>query len=87
MRYPSFNSRVRAIGLISSAVAVVAIAVTLLAADRNIGLGHSVTLAQQVFLLLAAAVLCFVQALPFLVHGHRSWRGTAQQIHKRPADM
>jgi len=63
------SARVRIIGLISSFVAVVALAVTLLAVNRNVGLGHSVVPAQVSFLL-AGAVLCFVQTLLFLLHGH-----------------
>jgi hypothetical protein len=74
------DSRVRIIGLVSSAVAVVALALTLLAANRNVEFGQSVTLAQQLFLLVAAGLLCVLQTLLFLVHVDRSQRGNCLAI-------
>jgi hypothetical protein len=81
-REPCLDSRVRIIGLVSSVVAVVALALTLLAANRNVEFGQSVTLAQQLFLLVAAGLLPVLQTLLFLVHVDRSRRGTAWQSDK-----
>ncbi len=62
-----------------------AVAVTLLAANRNVGHGHSVTPVQQAFLRLAATVTLF-RANSALA-GASGPVGTFRQIQERPADM
>jgi hypothetical protein len=68
---PSKTRRVRLTGLISSAVAVIAIGTTVLAGNRSLG-RQTITRSQQVFLLSAAAVLFVVQAILYAIHRHRS---------------
>jgi hypothetical protein len=49
---------VQVVGLVFSVVGVLAIAVTLIASNHNAGFGWSVKHGEQLFLLLAAALLC-----------------------------
>jgi hypothetical protein len=68
---PSTTRRVRLVGLISSAVAVVAIGTTVLAGNQTLG-RQTITQSQQVFLLVAAAALFVVQAVLYAIHRYRS---------------
>jgi hypothetical protein len=72
-------ARVRSIGLVSSVVALMAIALTVLTDNRNLGFGQSVTHSQQLFLLLAAAALCVLQAVIYLVHRNQHRQGIPRQ--------
>lgn len=68
------TGRIRNVGLISSAVAVVALALTVLAGNRNLGRNETITQSQQIFLLLVAAALFVVQAALYLIFRHRHKR-------------
>jgi hypothetical protein len=58
---------IRLIGLISSAVAVVAIGLTVLARNQNLGRNQAITHSQQMFLLVAAAGLFAVPAVLYVI--------------------
>ena len=62
----SVTGRIRVVGLVSSVIAVVALGLTVLAGNRNLGRNETITQPQQIFLLLAAAVLFVVQAALYL---------------------
>ena len=68
---PSTTRRVRLIGLISSAVAVVAIGITVITGNQSLG-RQTITGSQQVFLLVTAAVLLVAQAVLYAIHRYRS---------------
>ncbi len=59
------SPRVRLTGLLASVIAVVALGVTVLADNSNVGFGHTITRGEQVSLLLAA------QTIAYLIHGAR----------------
>ena len=61
-------ARIRLVGLIASIVAVLAIGVTVLTGNQDLGGNQTISRSQQVFLLSAAAVLFLVQAALFLIH-------------------
>jgi len=67
----TLTGRIRIVGLVSSAVAVVALGLTVLAGNRNLGRNETITQPQQIFLLLAAAVLFVVQAALYLIFRRR----------------
>jgi len=60
--------RVRLTGLLASVIAVVALGVTVLADNSNVGFGHTVTRGEQLSLLLLAALLLAAQAIAYLIH-------------------
>lgn len=70
----SVAGRIRVVGLVSSAIAVVSLGLTVLAGNRNLGRNETITQPQQIFLLLAAAVLFVVQAALYLMFRHRPTR-------------
>ena len=59
--------RVRRLGLVASILALIAIGVTVLADNRNVGFGQSVTRGQQRFLLGLAVLLCAAQIIACLI--------------------
>ena len=65
------TARIRLAGLIASVVAVLAIGVTVLAGNQNLGGNQTISRSQQLFLLFAAAVLFVVQAALYLIHRRR----------------
>ena len=75
----SLTGRIRVVGLVSSVIAVVALGLTVLAGNRNLGRNETITQQQQIFLLLAAAVLFVVQAALYLIFRHRR-KGTIARI-------
>jgi hypothetical protein len=74
---------IRVVGLVSSVIAVVALGLTVLAGNRNLGRNETITQPQQIFLLLAAAVLFVVQAALYLIFRHRQKR-TVARPRRRP---
>ena len=70
----NLTGRIRVVGLVSSVIAVVALGLTVLAGNRNLGRNETITQPQQIFLLLAAAVLFVVQAALYLIFRHRHKR-------------
>ncbi len=74
----NLTGRIRVVGLVSSVVAVVALALTVLAGNRNLGRNETITQPQQIFLLLAAAALFVVQAALYLVFRYRQKRTIAK---------
>jgi EamA domain-containing membrane protein RarD len=66
--------RIRVVGLVSSVIAVVALGLTVLAGNRNLWRNETITQPQQIFLLVAAAVLFVVQAALYLIFRHRHKR-------------
>jgi hypothetical protein len=66
-RGTDLGQRVRRLGLVASFLALIAIRVTVLADNRNIGFGQSVTRGQQRFLLGLAVLLCAVQIIAYLI--------------------
>ena len=74
------TARVRLAGLIASIVAVLAIGLTILAGNRDLGGNQTISRSQQVFLLSAAAVLFVVQAALFLIHRRK-------RISTKPGDI
>ena len=70
----SVTGRIRLVGLVSSVIAVVALGLTVLAGNRNLGRNETITQPQQIFLLLAAAVLFVVQTALYLIFRHRRRR-------------
>jgi hypothetical protein len=60
--------RVQTVGLVSSTLAVAAIGLTLLADNRNLGFGGSVTRSEQVALLFVAVGVCLVHLFLRLTH-------------------
>ena len=71
----NLTGRIRVVGLVSSVVAVVALGLTVLAGNRNLGRNETITQPQQIFLLLAAAALFVVQAALYLIFRRRQ-KGT-----------
>ena len=71
----TLTGRIRIVGLASSAVAVVALGLTVLAGNRNLGRNETITQPQQIFLLLAAVALFVVQAALYLIFRRRQ-KGT-----------
>jgi uncharacterized membrane protein YwaF len=67
----SLTGRIRVVGLVSSVIAVLALGLTVLAGNRNLGRNETITQSQQIFLLLAAAVLFVVQAALYLIFRRR----------------
>jgi hypothetical protein len=65
------SPRVRLTGLLASVMAVVALGLTVLAGNNNVGFGHSVTRAEQASLLVLAVLLLAVQAVAYLIHRAR----------------
>jgi hypothetical protein len=59
--------RIRRVGLAASILALIAIGVTVLADNRYIGFGQSVTRGQQRFLLGLAALLCAAQIIAYFI--------------------
>jgi len=53
---------------------VVTLGLTILAGNRNLGRNETITQPQQIFLLLAAAVLFVVQTALYLIFRHRHKR-------------
>jgi hypothetical protein len=78
---------IRLIGLISSAVAVVGIGLTVLACNQNLGRNQTITHSQQIFLLVAAAGLFAVQAVLYLIFRHRHKRTIARPGRGPNEDM
>ena len=70
----NLTGRIRVIGLVSSVIAVVALGLTVLAGNRNLGRNETIMQPQQIFLLLAAAVLFVVRAALYLIFRHRHKR-------------
>jgi ABC-type nickel/cobalt efflux system permease component RcnA len=70
----SLTGRIRVVGLVSSVIAVVALGLTVLAGNRNLGRNETITQRQQIFLLLAAAVLFVVRTALYLIFRHRQRR-------------
>lgn len=66
-RGTDLGQRVRRLGLVASFLALMAIGVTVLADNRNIGFGQSVTRRQQRFLLGLATLLCATQTIAYLI--------------------
>jgi hypothetical protein len=62
---------------------VVALGLTVLAGNRNLGRNETITQPQQIFLLLAAAVLFVVQAALYLIFRNRHKR-TVARPRRRP---
>lgn len=79
----NLTGRIRVVGLVSSVVAVAAIGLTVVVGNRNLGRNETITQPQQIFLLLAAAVLFVVQAALFLMFRHRHKR-TVARPRRRP---
>ena len=75
----NLTGRIRVIGLASSVIAVVALGFTVLAGNRDLGRNEMITQPQQIFLLLAAAVLFVVQAALYLIHRRK-------RISTKPGD-
>ena len=71
----TLTGRIRIVGLVSSVIAVVALGLTVLAGNRNLGRNETITQPQQIFLLLAAAALFVVQSALYLIFRHRQ-KGT-----------
>jgi hypothetical protein len=67
----------------SRTVAVIALGLTVLVGNRNLGRNETITQPQQIFLLLAAAVLFVVQAALYLISRHRQKR-TIARLPRRP---
>jgi ABC-type nickel/cobalt efflux system permease component RcnA len=83
----SLTGRVRLIGLISSVVAVVAIGLTVLTGNQNLGRNQTITQSQQIFLLFAAAALFVVQAVLYLIFRHRHKRTIARPPRRPNENM
>jgi hypothetical protein len=83
----TLTGRIRIVGLVSSAVAVGALGLTVLAGNRNLGRNETITQPQQIFLLLAAAVLFVVQAALYLIFRHRHKRTIARSPRRQNEDM
>jgi uncharacterized membrane-anchored protein len=83
----TLTGRIRFVGLVSSVVAVVALGLTVLAGNRNLGRNETITQPQQIFLLLAAAVLFVVQAALYLIFRHRHKRTIARSPRYPKEDM
>jgi hypothetical protein len=83
----TLTGRIRIVGLVSSAVAVGALGLTVLAGNRNLGRNETITQPQQIFLLLAAAVLFVVQAALYLIFRHRHKRTIARSPRRPNEDM
>jgi uncharacterized membrane-anchored protein len=83
----TLTGRIRFVGLVSSVVAVVALGLTVLAGNRNLGRNETITQPQQIFLLLAAAVLFVVQAALYLIFRHRHKRTIARSPRRPNEDM
>ena len=79
----TLTGRIRIVGLVSSGVAVVALGLTVLAGNRNLGRNETITQPQQIFLLLAAAALFVVQTALYLVHRHKQ---TSARPPRRPKE-
>ena len=77
------TARIRVVGLVSSFIAVVALGLTVLAGNRNLGRNETITQAQQIFLLLAAAVLFVVQAALYLIFRHRHKRSCRETSNEQ----
>ena len=76
----TLTGRIRIVGLLSSVVAVVALGLTVLAGNRNLGRNETITQPQQIFLLCAVAVLFVVQAALFLIYRRK-------RISTKPGDI
>jgi ABC-type nickel/cobalt efflux system permease component RcnA len=83
----SLIERIRLVGLVSSVVAVVAIGLTVLAGNRNLGRNETITQTQQIFLQLASAALFVVQAVLYLTFRHRDKRTIARPWRRPNEDM
>ena len=83
----SFTGRIRVVGLVSSVIAVVALGLTVLAGNRNLGRNETIMRPQQIFLLLAAATLFVVQAALYLIFRHRHKRTTARPLRRPNEEM
>jgi hypothetical protein len=68
--------RLRQAGLVASVIAVAAMAVTILADNKNAGFGQIVTRREQMFLFVIALLLLAGQMIAYLVH--RANRPTKQ---------
>ena len=74
------TARVRLVGLIASVVALLAIGLTVVTSNQDLGGRQTISRSQQVFLLCAAAVLFVVQAALFLIHRRK-------RISIKPGDI
>jgi hypothetical protein len=74
------TARIRLVGLIGSVVAVLAIGLTVVSGNLDLGGKQTISRSQQVFLLFAAAVLFVVQAALFLIHRRK-------RISTKPGDI
>jgi ABC-type nickel/cobalt efflux system permease component RcnA len=83
----NLTGHIRVVGLVSSVIAVVALGLTVLAGNRNLGRNETITQPQQIFLLLAAAVLFVVQAGLYLIFRHRQKRTIARQRRRPNEEM
>ena len=83
----NLTGRVRVVGLVSSVIAEVALGLTVLAGNRNLGRNQTITQPQQIFLLVAAAALFAVQAVLYLIFRHRHKRTIARQRHRPNEEM
>ena len=83
----ALTGRIRIVGLVSSVVAVVALGLTVLAGNRNLGRNETITQPQQILLLLAAAVLFVVQAALYLIFRRRHKRTIARSPRRPNEDM
>ena len=74
------TARIRLVGLIASVVAVLAIGLTVLTGNQDLGGNQTISRSQQVFLLSAAAVLFVGHAVLFLIHRRK-------RISNKPGDI
>ena len=61
------SSRVRLTGLLASLIAVLALGVTVLADNNNLGFGHTVTRRGQALLFVVALLLLGAQIIAYLI--------------------
>lgn len=81
------TARIRLVGLIASAIAVLAIGVTVLAGNQNLGRNQTITRSQQISLLFAAAALFVVQGALYLIFRRRRRRTTASPGRRPDEDI
>lgn len=79
--------RVRLVGLWASIVAVVAVSVTVVAANHRAGFGRVVPREEQMVLLLIAVLLLFIQVIAYLISRTKraSTRATARTPSAAPS--
>jgi divalent metal cation (Fe/Co/Zn/Cd) transporter len=70
------TGRVRTISVFASAIALIALAITVLADNHNAVFGRTVTRAEQIFLLALAALLCTAKTVAYFIERSRRERGS-----------